>query len=233
MEPSAFLAFVQLIIDGERDEVSRKLHSQPALATSVLPVGATKAQASDFFFSEIRHYMYGGDTALHMAAAAYSLPSVKLLVKSGSDCRAKNRRGAEPLHYASDGCGSDGYSQAKVIEYLVSKGADPNATDKSGVAPLHRSVRTRSPGAVCALLEAGAHPTLRNKSGSTPLHLAVQTTGASGSGTNEAKERQKLIIQLLLERGAQLKDEDSQGKTVAQAVTSNWLREFLAESQNG
>jgi hypothetical protein len=41
---------------------------------------------------------------------------------------------------------------------------------------------------------AGADPTRKNKPGSTPFHLAVQTTGRGGSGTNEAKAAQRLII---------------------------------------
>jgi hypothetical protein len=103
METSPLLEFVRLIVAGDVARVSRRLRAAPALATMALPIGATKAQASDTFFPEIRHTMYGGDTALHMAAAAYSRPLAELLVSHGADCRAKNRRGAEPLHYASDG----------------------------------------------------------------------------------------------------------------------------------
>jgi ankyrin repeat protein len=233
MKSSSILDFVRHILDGKVVDVRQQLCSEPELATMALDVGATRTQASDYFFSEINHYMYGGDTALHMAAAAFSLPMVKLLVKHGSDCRARNRRGAEPLHYASDGNGSDLQSQAKVIAYLASIGADPNANDKSGVASLHRAVRTRSPAAVRALLDAGADPTQRNKSGSTPLHLAVQTTGASGSGSIEAQRRQKLIIELLLKWGAKLTDQDLNGKTVEQCAKSLWVRELLAESKTG
>ena len=233
METPAFLEFVRLVIDGDVGEVSRRLRSLPTLATMSLPIGATKAQASDTFFTEIRHYMYGGDTALHMAAAASSRPMAELLVSHGGDCRAKNRRGAEPLHYASDGSSSDSQTQAEVIAYLVSVGADPNAVDKSGVAPLHRAVRTRSHAAVRALLDAGANLRQPNKSGSTPLHLAVQTTGASRSGSDEARRQQEMIIKLLLERGARLTDKDSQGKTVKQAATSLWIQALLAETKTG
>jgi ankyrin repeat protein len=202
------------------------------MATMALPIGATRAQASDFFFTEISHYIYGGDTALHMAAAAFSLPMAELLVSYGADCRVKNRRGAEPLHYVSDGNRSESKAQAEVIEYLVSIGADPNAVDKSGVTPLHRAVRTRSLAAVRALLDGGAKLRQPNKSGSTPLHLAVQNTGASGSGSDEARKQQERIIKLLLERGARLTDKDSHGKTVEQAATSEWIRGLLSETKS-
>jgi ankyrin repeat protein len=88
-------------------------------------------------------------------------------------------------------------------------------------------VRTRSSGAVSALIKNGADPVLRNKSGSTPLHLAVQNTGRSDSGSGAAKEGQGRIIALLLEHGARATDIDANGKTVAAAASSEWIRRIL------
>src|SRR3954462_8681502 len=141
---SAFLGFVRLVVKGEVDEVSRRLATNPALATAAAEVGATRQGASAFFFSEIAHYLYAGDTALHMAAAAFRRPVAELLVARGADCHARNRRGAQPLHYAADANHWDPAAQAETIEYLLSAGADPNAMDNSAVTPLHRAVRTRS-----------------------------------------------------------------------------------------
>jgi len=122
--------------------------------------------------------VYVGDTALHIAAAAHHRELSKLVVAQGADVRARNRRGAEPLHYAADGSPAAGDrdrdAQREVIIYLIEEGADPNAMDKSGVAALHRAVRNRSSDAVSALIDNGADPRLMKKSGSTPLHLAVQ-----------------------------------------------------------
>src|SRR5881394_954894 len=106
-------------------------------------LGATRDNASAFFFSEIAHYLYAGDTALHMAAAAFRRPVAKLLIAHGADCHAQNRLGATPLHYAADANHWDPTAQAKTIAYLLSVGADPDALDKNGVTPLHRAVRTR------------------------------------------------------------------------------------------
>jgi len=231
METSAFLEFIRLVVAGDTDSVSRRLSAAPALATTDSPVGATRQQATDFFFTAISHYLYAGDTALHIAAAAFSRPMAELLMIHGADCRARNRRGAEPLHYAADGGRWEPRAQAGVIEYLISMGAEPNAVDKTGVAPLHRAVRTRSVAAVKALLDGGAELRQPNKSGSTPLHLAVQNTGASGSGSDEARRQQAAIIKLLLARGARPTDKDSQGKTVKQAATSGWIRELLSETK--
>jgi len=233
METSTFLEFVRLVVAGDTDRVSRRLSAAPALATTASPVGATRQQAADFFFTPISHYLYAGDTALHMAAAAFSRPMAELLIAHGADCRARNRRGAEPLHYAADGGRREPQAQAAVIEYLIAMGAEPNTVDKTGVAPLHRAVRTRSVAAVKALLDGGAELRQSNKSGSTPLHLAVQNTGASGSGSDEARQEQAAIIKLLLARGARPTDKDSQGKTVKQAATSEWIRELLSETKAG
>jgi len=65
-----------------------------------------------------------------------------------------------------------------------------------GVTPLHRAVRTRSPGAVKALLDGGADPARRTKRGTTPHEMAGRTTGRSGSGSPEAKAGQAEILRL-------------------------------------
>jgi ankyrin repeat protein len=198
--PSAFLDFIRVVVNGNIDEVSRHLAANPALATTLSDVGATRKQATTFFYPDIAHYLYAGDTALHMAAAGFHRPVAELLIAHGANCRAKNRRGAEPLHYAADANRWAPAAQAETIAYLISVGADPNACDNSGVAPLHRAVRTRSLEAVRALLDGGAHAEQPNGSGSTPMRLAVQTTGRGGSGSPRAHEQQTGIVALLHER---------------------------------
>jgi ankyrin repeat protein len=229
MNPSAFVDFIRLVIFGDLDRVAKLVTARPELAAMPAPRGATRQESTDYFFTEIAHYLYAGDTALHMAAAAFSRPMAELLVAHGADYRARNRRGAEPLHYAADSNRSLPREQASVIRYLLSIGADPCAVDKSGVAPLHRAVRTRSLSAVKALLDGGANPRQPNKAGSTPLHLAVQTTGRGGSGSDEARKQQRGIIKLLLECGAKLSDKDGRGKQVVEAATSEWIRELLQQ----
>jgi hypothetical protein len=177
--------------------------SSPALAGASFPRGAERQgpNPSSYFIEEIGHCIYSGDTALHFAAASYRPQMVDKLIKAGANLRAKNRRGAEPLHAAAFGLpGSprwDPAAQAATIIGLIAAGADPNAQNMDGATPLHRAVRTRCAGAVRTLLDHGADPAIRNKNGSTPLQLASRTTGRGGSGSPEAKVQQQEILLLL------------------------------------
>jgi hypothetical protein len=230
-DDGALLAFFGAIALGDHLEIARQLDSSPGLATCPIHAGASRQEAETYFLVAIRHYVYARDTALHVAAAAHQRQLAESLVARGADVRARNRRGAEPLHYAADGSPGaehwDPMEQRDVITYLIEAGADPNAFDKSGVGPLHRAVRTRCSAAVSALIENGADPLLMNKSGSTPLHLAVQNTGRSDSGSEAAKDEQGRIIALLLARGASPTDADRNGKSVAAAASSDWVRDLL------
>lgn len=234
LDDGALLGLFAAIASRDDVGVTRMLDHAPALAIHPLLVGASRQDPRPYFLVPIHHYVYAGDTALHIAAAAYHRGLAGTLVEEGAVVRARNRRGAEPLHYAADGSPEAGAleseAQREVISYLIAAGADPNASDKSGVAPLHRAVRTRSSAAVSALVNGGADPLLMNKSGSTPLHLAVQSTGKGNAGSEAAKEEQHQIIRLLLEHGASGNDVDAKGKTVAAAATSGWIRRLLDNS---
>jgi ankyrin repeat protein len=234
LDDGALIALFRAITSRDRLKAERWVNEEPGLATSSIRIGASRQDPDTYFLHSIHHYVYAGDTALHVAAAAHQRELVGFLLAHGADIRARNRRGAEPLHYAADGSPGaaswDRDGQRLVITYLIEQGADPDAIDKSGVAPLHRAVRTRSSHAVRALIESGANPRLMNKSGSTPLHLAVQNTGKSNSGSDAAKDEQRLIITLLLEHGASPADVDANGKTVASAASSDWIRQLLGNS---
>ena len=214
---------LRAIASGDTAHAVRILDTSPALATAPVSVGASAESGDGCFLTEIQHYFYAGDTALHIAAASYHGDLTEHLIGLGADCSAKNRRGAEPLHYAADTNHDDAIAQARVIGRLCAAGANPNARDKGGVAPLHRAVRTRGAAAVGALLAAGADPRLKNKNGSTPLHLAVQNTGRGGTGGASSVGRQKQIISLLLEHGALPTDPDGRGRSVGRAATAEWI----------
>jgi ankyrin repeat protein len=198
--------FAQSIAAGDREGVWRRLAASPELAkVSFRGAGSPSAEIS-YFLDAIKRQVYAGDTALHIAAAAYQVEIARRLMAAGADVRARNRRGQEPLHYAAvGGPGSSTWNppaQSATIACLIEAGADPNAVDMDGAAPLHRAVRTRCAEAVRALLAHGADPAQKNKSGSTPLKLAGLTTGRGGSGSPEAKHQQREIVRILEERSA-------------------------------
>lgn len=196
----ALLALMHAMVDADRDAVDALLQSDPALGTAVVQVGATR-QHPDTFLDAIRHHVYRGDTALHIAAAAHSPGFVNLLVEHGGRVDAVNRRGAQPLHYAADGGpGSDRWdprAQHATVVALLALGADADATDKNGTTPLLRAIRNRCADAVDALITGGADVHVANKSGSTARQLAEWTTGKSGSGSAHARAEQERIVELL------------------------------------
>jgi ankyrin repeat protein len=201
-----FMALVQAIAAGDAATAGELLAASPGLAVAHSRQGATRHDARDYYLEAAQHYLYAGDTALHVAAAGNRHDLARSLIRRGADVGARNRRGAEPLHYAADGSpGSVGWdpgAQAATVACLIEAGADPNARDKSGVAPLHRAVRTRCAGAVAALLDGGADPQLTNGRGSTPLTLTARNTGRGGSGSPAAKAEREEIVRLLERAGA-------------------------------
>jgi len=114
------------------------------------------------------------------------------------------------------------------IEALLKAGADIHETDKNGVTPLHHAVRFRNPAAVEALLKNGAAVNQTCKrSGSTALHRAVTSTGAPGTAGKDAEARK--IVELLLQYGADPSIKNKSGKTAADYVRNEELRELLGK----
>jgi ankyrin repeat protein len=155
-------SLITVIAARDTPTALRQLAAHPTLATARLSNGATRQAARCHFINEISHYVMSGDTALHIAAAAYFLDIIRALLAAGADIRARNRLGSEPIHYAASGNPNsprwNPEAQAAAIELLISAGADPNALNKNGVAPLHQAVRNRGAAAVPALGLGGAEP---------------------------------------------------------------------------
>ena len=218
-------ALLQAILEDDPVTVQKQLTADSSLVSG-------RVSKARFYDSQIFHWLYIGDTALHLAAAGYRVEIVKLLLGTGADANATwNHRLSGPLHYAADGYiigpAWEATRQVETIKCLLSGGANVNAQDKNGATPLHRAVRTRCAAAVRVLLARGADPTMRNKSGSTPFHLAVQNTGRGGTGTTEAITAQREIIEEFLRCGVKSSIRDGRGKSVADSAKSEWIGRIL------
>lgn len=221
-------AMLTAILDDDRSRVMELIEADPGLPNRLI-------DEARLFQSKIVHWIYAGDTALHLAAAGHRVELVRLLLDSGANPNStKNHRESSPLHYAADGFINgpawDAIRQVQTIQCLLDAGARINAQDKNGATPLHRAVRTRCAAAVKCLLERGSDATLKNNSGSTPFHLAVQNTGRGGTGTDAAKAAQREIIDNFLCCGLSPSLKDNQGKSVFDCAKSVWIRNLLAKN---
>src|SRR5437016_966093 len=129
------------IVDDDRRAVATLLKADGGLATRLI-------RKPKLYNSGIFHWIYVGDTALHLAAAGYRVEIVRLLLASAADPNAaKNHRQSTPLHYAADGFITgpawDAKRQIETIRCLLDHGADIHLQDMNGATPLHRAVRTR------------------------------------------------------------------------------------------
>jgi hypothetical protein len=216
---------ITAIIADDATAAKKLLQADHTLATQLIK--KPKLHQSGIF-----HWIYAGDTLLHLATAGYRVEIVRLLLDSGADPNAtSNMRRSTPLHYAADGFITgpvwDPKRQVQTIKCLLNYDADLQAQDLNGATPLHRAVRTRCTAAVKALLEAGADPKIRNKPGSTPFHLAIQNTGRGGSGDPKAIRAQREIIETFLSLGLSPNLKTSSGKTVRDSAQSQWIRDLL------
>ena len=179
------LRLLAAIEDDDRRQVKKWLKANAALATA--PV------AHDTLYErEIVHWLYKGDTALHLAAAGHRLEIVRLLLAAGADANsAQNRRRSGPLHYAADGFITgpawDEKRQVKTIACLLDAGAEIDTQDANAATALHRATRTQCAAAVEYLLHVGSAPTTRNKTGATAFHLAVQLLVAAAPAPMKQK----------------------------------------------
>jgi hypothetical protein len=192
---SALTDLFTSIAVGDHANVDTQLTTTPSL------VRLRASRAEECFLELAAAQVYEGDTALHAAAFSHDATIARKLLTRGADVRARNRRGAEPLHSAMMGgpgrASWDPLRQQEIIVCLVEAGAAIDARASGGVTPLHRAVRNRCAGAVETLLRLGADPHLRNDSGSTAADLARWTTGRPGSGSAAAKAQQLIISELL------------------------------------
>jgi hypothetical protein len=68
-DDGARLALYRAIAERDPLAVTRALDASPRLATTAIRIAASRDDAETYFLDVIKHYVYAGDTALHIAAA--------------------------------------------------------------------------------------------------------------------------------------------------------------------
>lgn len=167
-----------------------------------------------------------GETALCAALEARSFGCVWVLLDHGASVAGPPERDDRrtPLHAAchtavigsshDDSGKTPAAADCAAVRRLLAAGAEVDAVDGDELTPLMLAARDSRVFAVRALCAYGADVAATRRScGQTPLHFAVNNTirrrwlGVQPSRVN------KLCVEELIERGADLMAEDREGKT--------------------
>ena len=93
----AFHRLLRAIVDDDLPTARHLLKAEPFLVMS-------QTDHPTLYKTKILHWLYAGDTALHIAAAGHRVALVRLLLAMEADPNAAgNHRRSRPLHYAADG----------------------------------------------------------------------------------------------------------------------------------
>jgi ankyrin repeat protein len=107
----------------------------------------------------------------------------------------------------------DGTLTPEGITAAVASGIPVNGRNRWGHTALHWAVRYQHRGLVAALLEAGANPNMEHKSGETSASVYGETSVWVGAAFSTAG-----ILQLLMDGGGSVNEQDTQGQTPLIAV---------------
>jgi uncharacterized protein len=169
--------------------------------------------------NKVASLKHGGVTALMKAASGADV--VKLLLQHGANPNFKDQEGKTALMMAATGWGP---RNAEATELLLDKGAEINSRDESGKTALMAAAGAGSPEVVKRLLERGAEANSTDYCGKTALMYVLQPACAysfsmsqfqcgSQAVTADDMDRIKGVVQLLLEKGADINAKDKDGWT--------------------
>eukprot|EP00035_Acanthoeca_spectabilis_P006084 m.120374 g.120374 ORF g.120374 m.120374 type:complete len:707 (-) comp13342_c0_seq2:2644-4764(-) len=135
-----------------------------------------------------------GQTALHRACAAASIPCAALLLSLGAHVDAVDDFGMTPLACVFAEREASDAQTGQLVHLLVEMGASINRADADGNTPLHHASATIRYGAVSVLVERGATITTENSAKDIPLDVV-----AKGVTTMERFDQRRgaMIVALL------------------------------------
>jgi ankyrin repeat protein len=203
------------IRQGDAEQVRALLVSDPTLADSRTPEGATPVLWAVYTrHADLAPLLLAGRRADFFEACAL-----------GDSARARELLTADPAlanRHSGDGFTGLGFacffSHQDLARLLLDGGADPSLAARNGlaVAPLHSAVAVNSATLVELLLARGANPNAEEGSGMTPLHTA------SGHGN-------RTIIGMLLGAGADRRHPAKDGRTPADIARQYGHADVAAE----
>lgn len=140
-------------------------------------------------------------TALYKAAENGRLDVVRLLVERGANADLPGRSGSTPLAAAAY------MGSAPIVRFLIEKGADPNWRDATQKTAIVYAAGRGFTDIVRELLDHGVDV---NESYGHNLTALMWAAGYSAeAGVNDIIK----VINILIERGARLDDQDDRGRT--------------------
>lgn len=160
--------------------------------------------------AEVNARNWVGRTMLMHACEVGDAKNVVLLLKAGADAKAKDENGKTALHYLS----GKTPAEAEAIQALIQAGADVNTRDQEGNTLLIVMLDRRAClECVQVLLQAGADAKAANRKGETAL---INTPGCSCCKSGDPR-----IVAALLKAGADINDQDQDGRNVVMKAVAN------------
>jgi ankyrin repeat protein len=161
------------------------------------------------------------DSALHQAARAGDVSTIRQRIEAGDPVDVAGERGMTPLHHAAVA------GRLDVASLLLDRGANPNALADGDMTALHFASMLAHPELAGLLLRRGARHDIRNASGMMPIHLAandkvVGVLVAAGADVNALTTeglsplhtaRHGLVARALIENKADLRIRTPKGRT--------------------
>lgn len=182
--------------------------------------------------ADVRVEDHDGSTPLHRAAWRCNLEAMMLLIAYGADVNARNANSQTPLLQAARAL-QTGDRLLETLTALVDKGADVRALDCHSWSALHWACSKKNTGAAVAYLTSlGCDVDAVGSDGAMPLRIAtvnrkvqaaeqllrqgasVNTTSQTGEPLLHGSINEQLLIELLLDNGADLEQVDREGATV-------------------
>ena len=164
------------------------------------------------------------NSPVHVAASKGSYECLKLLLQHGANVSARNWLKSTPLHLAAQ------HGFPDCVGLLIENSADINAEDSNRRTPLHLASEIRDLASMQALVSRGAGVNAKDKDGFTPLLMVAKMVlsderrSLQSNQMEEAKKTSLECLKLLLEHGAEVNAENSNGLSLVHILAMSGLR---------